>query len=71
MTETGNYLAALEYDRWGRPGRVHAVACHDGVSWLTTACGLPTQPYDPTGSEWAAVPADERCGNCAAALAPQ
>ena len=67
MTGT-KYLDALEFDLAGNVGRVHAVACYDGIPWPATACGLPGQAYPSTGTEWGAVQAARRCRRCADAL---
>lgn len=65
------YLGALEFDLAGRVSRVHAVPRYDGQVWYTTVCGLPIQPYPPTGAGWDAVDPAERCGRCATALGPE
>lgn len=67
MTET-TYVNSLEFNLAGQIGKVHAVACYDGIPWPATACGLPAQAYPSTGQEWDTVQAAMRCGRCADAL---
>jgi hypothetical protein len=67
VTET-KYLNGLEFDLVGEIGKVHAIACYDGMPWPATVCGLPAQAYPCTGAEWDTVRAAMRCGRCADAL---
>jgi hypothetical protein len=67
VSET-TYLSALEFDLIGQIGKVHALACYDGMPWPATACGLPAQAYPCTGAEWDTVRTAVRCSRCANAL---